>query len=815
MKSRLCAISFSIPILAAVLAVLATFWFASATRAGVIEDLSGLDAPTLTAISPSTAPNDLDTPLIITGTGFAPGLTVTIGSAALADSAWVSETRGTATLPWGLEPGVYSLTVQNPGGETAILPNAFTVTQGIGVWNSGELYGGWVDQTVIDPFDPQIVYAVAGGVGFFRSLDGGQNWNILRPGVGTSALSTSPALQGRLYMQGTWELRRSDDRGETWTLLSPTFPVANTAAETCGGYRTLPHPALANTVYASLCSAYTPAPNGLLRSDDGGQNWAQKMEGLTDTQVTALAFHPTNPLTMYLGTASGRLYVSSDGGEEWQYASRPLGYIESIAVDPFGAHSVWVNSIHGRDSLCKTYYSVDQSLTNWVEVNPSGLEHFCRKVIFDPVNPGTIYIPFGFGFKTTNGGQDWIEFDLGVENYPIDIAVDPLTPDTLYMSDGARAVYKSLNGGETWQESNAGLSAMIPVIIETLPAQPDTIFALFSNGLFRGSRGGASWQKVAPDWMSAVWDFVADPFIPQRLYVGSLAGMCITMDTGETFTGCVQLEAPAAYAGHGIWPQVMEADPVHPGTLLVGVRYITGTNFLDEGALYRTTDYGASWNIITSTIGVRLPHFIIFDPLSPTIAYMMTAGGGPLRSPDSGLTWERIATDVPALQAGGVLAIEPVPPGRIFTFGSDSGLWFSEDHGDTWANLPYTGLGINVAALLWLPGDPPVLYGATPTGLSRSLDRGATWERMPGVLGYANVNALDAVQVDERTILYAGIVGGSLETCHSISGNLWASGEAFTGAASGFAGQTMLGAGVYRYTAVKAPPTLYLPLVSR
>jgi hypothetical protein len=75
---------------------------------------------------------------------------------------------------------------------------------------------------------------------------------------------------------------------------------------------------------------------------------------------------------------------------------------------------------------------------------------------------------------------------------------------------------------------------------------------------------------------------------------------------------------------------------------------------------------------------------------------------------------------------------------------------------------------------------------------------------VPGVLGYANVTALDAIQVDERTILYAGMTGGSLEPRLSLYSGL------------NLSTQDMLGAGIYRYTYTKLiMPTIriLIPLV--
>jgi hypothetical protein len=101
-----------------------------------------LDAPTVMGVDPTSTPNDLDTSIVITGTGFTAGLSGTLvitpplaylGDTALEEIIWVNTTTLSATVPWGLEPGVYTLTVVNPDGISSTLQNAFTVTEGIGV----------------------------------------------------------------------------------------------------------------------------------------------------------------------------------------------------------------------------------------------------------------------------------------------------------------------------------------------------------------------------------------------------------------------------------------------------------------------------------------------------------------------------------------------------------------------------------------------------------------------------------------------------------------------------------------------------------
>jgi hypothetical protein len=180
------------------------------------------------------APNDLDTEIAITGTGFTRDLSgtvmtlpmVALNGTALTQVGWLSSTEMTATLPWGLDPGVYDLTVTNPDGESGSLTKAITVTQGIGVWTSGGPYGGSVFTLLLHPADKNTLYALAAGSGLFRSLDRGANWELILTGTGgqshAAALSLPPVTT--LYAQkfGVGVLR-SEDGGDHWTTLP--FPI--------------------------------------------------------------------------------------------------------------------------------------------------------------------------------------------------------------------------------------------------------------------------------------------------------------------------------------------------------------------------------------------------------------------------------------------------------------------------------------------------------------------------------------------------------------------------------------------------------------
>ena len=183
----------------------------------------------------------------------------------LIDVGWISSTEMTATVPWGLDPGIYTITVTNPDGQSGSLPNAFTITQGIGVWTSDGPYGGAVTTLLLNPETTTTLYATvsaagsSSGIGLFRSVDGGANWELIVANIGgqfhAADLSVpSPAV---IYLNKWGEgLHRSDDGGDNWISL----PIPDTD---CALLRPFAAPVDPSTVYVAADCVYT---GGLYKS---------------------------------------------------------------------------------------------------------------------------------------------------------------------------------------------------------------------------------------------------------------------------------------------------------------------------------------------------------------------------------------------------------------------------------------------------------------------------------------------------------------------------------------------------------------------
>jgi photosystem II stability/assembly factor-like uncharacterized protein len=811
--------------------LLITFWFARETRASMYEEgLKGLaDAPHVTGIVPNNAPNDLNAPVVISGTGFTTGLTITLGSTVLVDSSRVSETILTSTIPWGLEPGVYTLTVQNPDGETGSLPNAFTVTQGIGVWASGGPYGGNVQRLTLHPIIPTTIYAVGSG-GLFVSRDAMQHWEYLLPSPIPVNLSISPPEPNVLYFGTHFGLYRSLDGGENWDDITPPQHYVHGQ-----DVDPLAHPVTPGVLYAAMrpeiYGDIQLEHTGVFRSDDYGATWLTMTNGLTDTEVTALAFY-TDDLTyqhMVLGTANGNIFTSQDAGVSWQWAARPCDCIvDKLVVNPHNPQEVWVERLKRADIM--VYKSLNANLTQWTPVditqNPIVYPH---TPIFDPW--GTLWSDVDnstVGFYTsTDGGATWQPMTSTLPGMTV-VAFDPAQPDLIYAGSDCSAIvdtcgmYQSTDRGQSWQQSNEGFSGIEAYALAVSPADPQRVYAYTCDmrGLLRSNNGGASWQQMNVETYGYDCNagnpngLAVDPFTPTRVYLAGSTGNVgidglpaveiVNGDGNDWHTAILPVPDPPEEWSGLVYP--VAPHPHWPSRVLASIHYyhlpFDPENPQHTGGFAISHDYGEGWSqlIISDAIGMNAS--FAFDAADPNLVYAGTGAGPVLRSLDGGEHWQ-VLDSIPAEVdcTGGWFLAHPYQTGRVMAFCSR--IMRSLDGGETWAvsDREIWNWGIYVptipAALYWAEW----LYGF---GLVRSLDDGETWEPVEGIPADARIYAMASGYDDQRVILYVSYTGGFgvLPTAvrHEPGMGLMSTGPS---------------AGVYRLTTILSPPRVFLPLVGR
>lgn len=298
--------------------------------------------PTLLAVSPGEAPNNLDVTLALSGTHFQAVLsgtqvltapTVSLDGFTLPTVSWISSTSLTATVPWGLVPGVYTVTVTNPDGGAGSLPHAFTVTQAIGVWTSSGPYGGFVQGLEVHPTLSSTAYVLLDRIGLYKTTDAGESWQSVRlsgRGSDYDRIAVKPDSP-QTVLFGDWDgLYQSLDGGETWSLLlsGDASPIAFA-------------PSAPDWVYVAING------NEVWVSSNGGQDWQSPGPALP-AGVVSLAVHPLTETIAYAGADGGRIFRTTNGGDSWQelVTGLPAETVRRLMIDPHSPNRLYVTDWH-------------------------------------------------------------------------------------------------------------------------------------------------------------------------------------------------------------------------------------------------------------------------------------------------------------------------------------------------------------------------------------------------------------------------------------------------------------------------------------
>jgi len=749
-------------------------------------------APTVSAIAPNSWANDIDTTVTISGSGFVATPAVSLGSTALTSVTWVSATTLTATVPWGLNPGVYPLTVVNPDGGSVTLSSAYTVTPGIGQWNGSHLYGGDVHQILMKPGDPSTLYASANGLrGLFRSTNAGASWQYTG---GDLSLAGKLAVDAQhpdwLWAYASPGVVCSKDEGDTWTTVLATWPDGRPIANG----QVYPSPSDPQALFVS--SHYDPiaggpagAAQGLIRSTNGGASW-QIVTSLEGASVEDVAFDPNDASQMVLVTQNAHVYHSNDAGSTWsQVASPPvssIGFNETLAYNPYASGQVWIVSDSAPDEVFK---STDAALSGWQDVTPATLGG--ASLTFTGAD--SVYVTW---HHSTDGGAHWDGFGPVTGVYTL--IFDPTNAQVAYVGDRTYGVQKTTDGGLTWQIANQGLAGMMCSSLDVARSDPLRVFATFGfwPGVYRSKDGAGTWGYVQVPGSYPIMHVVCtDPTDANRVYALSPDSVYRSTDGGDTWADLGWSVSTSLPQG-GL--EAMAPDPFVSGHLLVA--FDSGENNF-AGYVYASSDYGASWQAVTMPQGVGRITDIAFDPQTPGLVYLAVGGMGAVhgtgvyRSTDGGASWTRIDDPAqPDMRDAQTIAIATHPQHLLIvpTFGN---AYRSTDGGATWHETQ-GGHG----NYLFAGGDSTRLYASDSTGLCFSSDAGDTWTRAAGAFGQLQILALGCANAAGHTIIYAATNGGQAG----------ASGTAGLRGAARAATSRMVDAGVYRYVVVK--PKLSLKL---
>lgn len=784
-------------LISTLLSIFSINYIASHTYPSALAALPAADAPVVLGVDPSQTANDLAVPVVITGANFTSGMTVTLGNVDLPVAGWVNSSTLTATIPWGLDAGVYTLTVTNPDGLSGSLTEAFTVTQGLGVWTTGGPFGGEIRYLFVHPNTPGMLYAGTWN-SIFRSLDAGDHWELINV-LSSITMGMSPAAPDTLYVTDIsgYEILRTDDGGDTWQDVSlyEQGPWINATV--------FPHPTISDTVYLGISGASgEPYQDGaFFVSTDWGENWITQTQLLTDARVMSMAFDPVEPLTMVVGTVIGNIFQSGDGGVSWDFIGQPEpGELTTLSINPFGRREVWAVVV---GHLWKQTPGLD-----WQQFD---LPYRVDAITFDPVISGTLWLGTSEGaYRSIDGGDNWESFGA-LPRSVLNVALDPFASQSIYLGYRGDGVYKTSDGGTNWEESNNGLTGLNANSLAIDPFNLATVYASVNNlGVLHTADGGATWRKLPLDFIQP-WFVTADPAVPDRLYVGVVdagqGGVSYSEDGGEHWQHVI-IVPPLSMdvycvefynAECQVAPLDLAADASSPGLLVLAVGFTQGNPYEPvAGGIYFSDNYGETWSYVNLNVGHMVNGIttLAVDPFDSQVIYAGASAGlawsgiEVLKSSDGGQTWQTIYWGEDENGIHDIVA-DPDHPSRLFrTWG---GIERSDNGGLTWTSMPNPPFGSNsFHGLAFIP-DASVLYASTSNGLYRSDDGAFSWQTLDGPLAEGEVSGLAVARDGERVVVYAS-TAGSLVEARSIDA-------------------TLVSGGVYRITTLETLDfPVYLPM---
>ncbi|MFS2318857.1 VPS10 domain-containing protein [Maricaulis sp. D1M11] len=373
-------------------------------------------------------------------------------------------------------------------------------------------------------------------------------------------------------------------------------------------------------------------------------------------------------------------------------------------------------------------------------IGPAFMSGRISDIDIHPDDPSTWLVSVGSGgvWRTENAGTTWTPLFDGQPVYSIGaLTIDPSAPDVIWVGSGENVggrhvgwgdgIYRSTNGGQTWENMGLPDSAHISQII-VHPDDSDTVWVaaqgpLWSSGgdrgLFKTTDGGETWENVLSDgeW-TGVTDVIIDPRNPDRLYAA-------TWQRHRTV---------AAYMGGG-----------------------------PETAIYTSEDGGESWDKLS--VGLPTGNLgkigLAISPQNPDVIYAAIETerreGGLWRSEDRGQSWSKMSDEV----AGGTgphyyqeLYASPHNFDEIYLVSNTSR--YSRDGGRTFESIDNTNKHVDDHAIAFREDDPDFILFGSDGGLYESLDGMQTWRYMANL----PITQFYKIAVDDSEPFYS-VYGGT------------------------------------------------------
>src|SRR6266508_1335407 len=362
---------------------------------------------------------------------------------------------------------------------------------------------------------------------------------------------------------------------------------------------------------------------------------------LVTGRVTAIVVDPSNTNIIYIGTAQGGVWKTTDGGLNWtaktdNEVSLAIG---ALAMDPSNHLILYAGTGEGNFSG-DSYYgngvlrTTDGGNTWTTLAQPTFTGTRFSRIAITPGTPARLFAATGNGiYRSLDSGVNWAK--MSGSSLPgfnaTDVGIDPATPSTIYAAFWGGGVYKTTNAGAaspTWAKLTGGLpaSGFTRIALGLSPSSPQTLYALIAdtsytvNMFLRSTDGGANWTSI--------------PLPGGNIGGQGFYNLNVAVDPTNpdvVFLRGISVWKAVRNAMNGVWSITNVGATIHPDNHAFAFQ--PGNPLIvyagNDGGVYKSTDGSASWSdTINEGPCITQFEFIDHHPTSDAVVFGGTQDNG-------------------------------------------------------------------------------------------------------------------------------------------------------------------------------------------